>query len=229
MRWLFFLFISSFEFSTSVVPSFGVVTCSWCICTPDISPVTHSLPWLCLVIICGFGFFSPSFTTFSSRLSLAILFMAPRPLCLRSFLFVMAFPPVIPPWWPPSSFLYLCTTISFPLSFFCLGVCAQLWCLPLSLLPSYLAAAFQVVLSPWLTLMQFMACLPVVMISMSVGCWVILITLTVFCLDHPFSIVSSRRSELLLLCRIPLVFFPGSLGPSVLSISLDFPLSSLLV
>ena len=69
------------------------------------------------------------------------------------------------------------------------------------LLPSYLAAASQVVLSQWLTLVLFTARLPVVMLSISVGCWLILVTLTVFCLDHPFSIVSSSLSELLL-CRI---------------------------
>ena len=55
------------SFSTSVVPSLGAVTCAWCICTLDISPVPHSLPWL---IICGFGFFSSSFTAFSSLVCL---------------------------------------------------------------------------------------------------------------------------------------------------------------
>ena len=41
---LFFLFISSFEFSTFVVPSLGAVTCAWCICILAISPVPHTLP-----------------------------------------------------------------------------------------------------------------------------------------------------------------------------------------
>ena len=123
--------------------------------------------------------------------------MAPRPLWLRSFLFVVAFPPVVPPWWSPSSFslpMHHDLIPSILLSF--RGVCPAL--VPSSFLqPSYLAAASQVVLSPWLTLMQFLTLLPVVMISISVGCWLILVNLTVFCLDHTFSVVSSSLLELL--------------------------------
>ena len=43
LHWLFFLFISSFVFSASIVPSLGTVTCAWCICTLAISPVPHTL------------------------------------------------------------------------------------------------------------------------------------------------------------------------------------------
>ena len=86
-------------------------------------PVEHLQIWL-LFIFLSRRLISP--------LSLAVLFMAPRPLCLKSSLFVVAFPPVLPPWWYPSRFLCLGTRFSFPLSFFRLGVCARLWCLTLS-------------------------------------------------------------------------------------------------
>ena len=93
------LFFSSvlLSFSASVVPSLGAVTCAWYVCTLDISPVPHSflaMPvdrlrvWLIFIFL---------YRLLISRLPLAILFMAPRPLCLRSFSFVMAFPPVVPP------------------------------------------------------------------------------------------------------------------------------------
>ena len=129
-------------------------------------PVDHLRVWLLFIFL---------YRLLISRLSLAILFMAPRPLCLRSFLFVVAFPPVVPPWWPPSCFSLLVGQVLIPsilLSFG--GVCPAL--VPSSfLLPSYLAAASQVVLSPCLTFMQFMTLLPVVMLSISIGCWLILV------------------------------------------------------
>ena len=133
MRWLFFLFISSFEFSASVVPSLGAVTCAWCICTLDISPVPHSLPWLCLLIICGFGFFSSSFTAFSSlvcllpfSLWLLVLYVCGLSCLSWPFLLLFLHGGLL------RVFLYLCARFLFPLSFFRLGVCARLWCLPLS-------------------------------------------------------------------------------------------------
>ena len=81
----------------------------------------------------------------------------------------MAFPPVVPPWWPPSSFSLPMHHDLIPSILLSFGsVCPDL--VPSSfLLPSYLAAVSQVVLSPWLTL------LPVVMLSISVGCYLILV------------------------------------------------------
>ena len=129
-------------------------------------PVDHLRVWLLFIFLSRL---------LISRLFLAILFMAPRPLCLRSFLFVVAFPPVIPPWWPPSSFSLPMHHDLIPSILLSFGdVCPAL--VPSSfLLPSYLAAASQVVLSPWLLLMQFLSLLPVVMLSISVGCWLILV------------------------------------------------------
>ena len=84
------------------------------------------------------------------------------------------------------------------------------------LIPSYLAAAFQVVLSPWLTRMQFMTLWPVVMLSYSIGCWLILATFDSLLFGSTISsVVSSSLSDLLLLCR--------SFG---LSVYLGFPPSS---
>ena len=65
------------------------------------------------------------------------------------------------------------------------------------------------------SLRQFMTLLPVVMLSISISCGSFWCTLTVFSLDPHLSFVSSSLSELLLLCRVSLVFSPGSLGPSV--------------
>ena len=59
-----------FEFSASVVPSLGAVTCAWFNCTLAVSPSPRSLPWLCLLIIGGFRFFSSSFTAFASLIGL---------------------------------------------------------------------------------------------------------------------------------------------------------------
>ena len=178
MHWLFFLFISSFEFSTSVVPSLGAVTCAWCICTLAISPVPRSLflavPIEHLQVWHLFIFLS---CLLISHLSLAILFMAPRPLGPRSFLFVVTFPPVLPPGWSPSRFSLPGHQVLIPSILLSFGsVCPAL--VPYSfLLPSYLAAASQVVLSPWLTRLQFMTLLPVVMLSFSIRCWLILVNL----------------------------------------------------
>ena len=130
-------------------------------------PVDHLRVWLLFFFL---------YRLLISHLSLAILFMAPRPLCLQSFLFVVAFLPVVPPWWPPSSFSLPVRQVLIPSILLSFGsVCLAL--VPSSfLLPSYLAAASQVVLSPWLTLMQFMTLLPVVMLSIFIGCWLILVT-----------------------------------------------------
>ena len=223
LQWLFFLLISSFEFSASVVPSLVAVTCTWCICTLAISPVPHSLPWLCLLIICGFGFFSSSFTALSSLLCLWPFSLWLLVLCLRSFLIVVAYPPVVPPGWSPSSFSLPVHQVLIPSILLSFGsVCPAL--VPSSfLLPSYLAAASQVVLSPWLILMQFMTLLPLVMLSISIDCWLLLVNFDSLLFGSSFSIVSSSLSELLLLCRISLVFFPGSLGPSVCPYTWVFP------
>ena len=113
----------SFFFPTSVVPSLGAVTCAWCFGTLDISPVPHSLPWLCLLVICGFGFFSSSLPAFSSLVclltfSLWLLVLYVCGLSCLSWPFLLLFLHG-----GLRVFLYLCTTISFPLSFFRLGVC----------------------------------------------------------------------------------------------------------
>ena len=159
-----------------------------------------------------------------SHLSLFILFMAPRPLCLGSSLFVVAFPPDLPPWWSPSHFLCLGTRFSFPLSFFRLGVCARLWCHTLSY---YLLALPRP--PRWFSL--FVAYLYAVHDPLAGGH----AFLSYWLLAHSgelgqfsvwisnFSIVSSSLSDLLLLCRISLVSFPGSLGPSVCPYTWAFP------
>ena len=72
-------------------------------------PVEHLRIWLVFIFLSRL---------LISHLSLAILFMVPCPLCLRSSLFVVAFPPVLPPWWSHSRFLCLGTRFSFLLSFF---------------------------------------------------------------------------------------------------------------
>ena len=70
------------------------------------------------------------------------------------------------------------------------------------LLPSCLAAASQVVLSPWHTLMQLMACLPLVMLSISVCCWLNPMSLGSLLFGSSFSTVYSSLRELLHLCRL---------------------------
>ena len=122
------------SFSTSVVPALGAVTCAWCICTLVISPVPNSLSWMCLLIICGFGFFSASFTAFSSlvcllpfSLWLLVLYVCSLSCLSWPFLLLFLHCGLL------RVFFSLCSTISFPLSFFRLGMCARLWCLPLSL------------------------------------------------------------------------------------------------
>ena len=70
------------------------------------------------------------------------------------------------------------------------------------LLPSCLAAASRVVFSPWHTLMQLMTRLPLVMLSISVGCWLILVSFDSLLLGSSFSTVYSSLRELLHLCRI---------------------------
>ena len=169
-------FISSFEFFRFRCPF------SWCCylclvhlyscyfsCSPLSSlavPVDHLRVSLLFIFL---------YCLLISHLSLAILFMAPRPLCLRSFLIIVAFPPVVPPGWSPSSFSLLVHQVLIPSILLSFGsVCPAL--VPSSFqLPSYLAAASQVVLSPWLTLMQFMALLPLVKLSISIGCWLLLV------------------------------------------------------
>ena len=135
--------VSSLSFSDSIVPSLGAVTCAWCLCTLAVSPVPHSslavpiehlrVLFLFIVISC----------LLISHWSLAILHMAPCPFCLRSFLIVLAFPPVV-----PLSFLIGAPGPHSLCPSFVRCVCPAL--VPSSfLLPSYLAASSQVVLYPW--------------------------------------------------------------------------------
>ena len=120
MRWLFFLFISSFEFFPLPLSLLLVRLLLIFLLFPTLflaAPVDHlpglasfhlPLPpshlslWLLVLYVCGL-----------SCLSWPFLLLFLHGGLLRVF-------------------LYLCTTISFPLSFFRLGVCARLWCLPLS-------------------------------------------------------------------------------------------------
>ena len=140
--------------------------------------------------------------------------MAPRPFCLRSFFIVVAFLPVLPPGWSPSGFF-----TGAPCS---LSLCPSfVWgCVPGSgaFLFHTTFLSFQVLSGgslPWLPLGSSLTPLPVVMLSSSIGCGSFWCSLTVSCLDPHLSFVSSSLSGLLLLCWVSLVFFPGSLGPSV--------------
>ena len=79
-----------------------------------------------------------------SHWSLAILFMAPCPFCLRYFFDVLA----LPPGWSPSGF-FRCSGFSFPLSFVqcvCPAMVPSSFLLPFSLATSSLG-----VLCPWLS------------------------------------------------------------------------------
>ena len=77
-----------------------------------------------------------------------ILFMAPRPFCLRFFFTVLTFRPVVPPGWSLLGFL-LCAPGSHSLCLFVHCVCTALGP-PSFLLPSSLAASSLRVLCPWL-------------------------------------------------------------------------------
>ena len=113
-----------------------------------------------------------------------------------------------------SEFLYRCTRFPFPLSFFCLGVWpgSDAFFFPTTFLPCRVLSGGSLSVA---SLRQFMTLLPVVMLSISIGCGSFWCPLTVLCLDPHLSFISSSLSELLLLCQVSLVFFPGSLGPSV--------------
>ena len=124
-------------------------------------------------------------------------------------------------------FPYGCSGFSFPLSF--CSVCV----------PGYGAFLFPPTFFPcrvisggplsMASLRQFVTLLPVVMLSFYISCDSFWGTLTVCCLVPRLSFVSSGLSGLLLLCRISLVSFPGSLGPSVIRIMGFSSISSLLV
>ena len=124
-------------------------------------------------------------------------------------------------------FPYRCSGFSFPLSF--CSVCV----------PGYGAFLFPTTFFPcrvisggplsMASLRQFVSLLPVVMISFSISCDSFWGTLTVFCLVPRLSFVSPSLSGLLLLCRISLVFFTVSLGPSVVRLLGFSSISSLLV
>ena len=83
-----------------------------------------------------------------SRWALALLFMAPRPFCLRSFFTVLTFRPVVPPGWSPLAFL-LCAPGSHSLCLFVPCVCTALGHSSF-LLPSSLAASSLGVFCPLL-------------------------------------------------------------------------------
>ena len=108
------------------------------------------------------------------------------------------------------------------------SVCARLWCLPLSYyllpLPRHLWGS---------SVHRFPSAvrdpLAGVMLSFYFSCVSFWGTLTVFCLVPRLSFVSSSLSGLLLLCRISLVFFPGSLSPSVVRLRRFSSISSFLV
>ena len=97
-------------------PSRGAVTCAWYLssCCFSCYPLLPNCPycawrvWLLFIVVS---------CLLISLWSLAIVFMAPRPFCLRSFFDVLAFPPVVPPGWSPLGFPYGCSGFSFPLSF----------------------------------------------------------------------------------------------------------------
>ena len=116
--------------------------------TLAVSPVTHSsltVPIAHWSVSLLFIFVS---CLLISPWCLAILFMAPRPFCLRSLFDVLAFPPVVPPGWSPSGFL-IGALGSHSLCPFVQCVCPAM--VPSSfLLPSSLAASSQGVLCQWL-------------------------------------------------------------------------------
>ena len=123
-------------------------------------------------------------------------------------------------------FPYGCSGFSFPLSF--CSVCV----------PGYGTFLFPTTFFPcraifWgplsiASLQQFVILLPGVMLSFYFSCDSFWGTLTVFCLVPRLSFVSFSLSGLLLLCRISLVFFPGSLSPSVVRLLGFSSISSLL-
>ena len=126
----------------------------------------------------------------------------------------MAFPPVVPPGWSPSSFFTGAPcSHSLYLSFVwgCVPGCGA-FLFPTTFLPCHVLSGGSLSVA---SLRQFMTLFPAVMLSISIDCGSFWCTLTVFCLDPHLSFVSSSLSGLLLLCRVSLVFFPGSLGPSV--------------
>ena len=135
--------------------------------------------------------------------------MAPRPFCLRSFFDVLAFPPVVPPGWSTLGFL-MCAPGSHSLCLFG-SVCVPgygAFLFPTTFFPCRVISGGSLSIT---SLRQFVILLPGVMLSFYFSCDSFGGTLTVFCLVPRLSFVSSSLSGLLLLCRISLVFFPGSL------------------
>ena len=129
-------------------------------------PVDHLRVWLLFIFL---------YRLLISCLSLTILFMAPRPLCLRSFLFVVAFPPVVPPWWPPSRFFFTCAPGSRSLYPSFVWECVPgsgTFLFPTTFLPCRVLSCGSLSVA---FLRQFMILLPVVMLSIFIGCWLLLV------------------------------------------------------
>ena len=161
-----------------------------------------------------------------SHLSLAILFMAPRPLCLGSSLFVVAFSSCSSSMVVSFAFSLPGHQVFIPFILLSFGVCARIWCLTLSY---YLLALPRPL--RWFSLSvayQYAVLDPLAGGHAFLFYWLLAhsgeLGQSSVCISN-FSIVSSSLSDLLLLCRISLVSLPGSLGPSVVRI-LGFPPSS---
>ena len=121
-------------------------------------------------------------------------------------------------------FLYLCATISSPLSFFSFGLVSSVLVPSSFHLPSCLAAASQIVLSPWHTTSAvngLLAAGHTVPFLLVVGSfrW----AFAVFCYGHPFLQCLLAFENSFNSVGFSLVFFEGSLGPLDFIRILGFP------
>ena len=167
----------------------------------------------------------------------ALLFMAPRPFCLRSFFAVLTFLPVVPPGWSPLGFL-LWAPGSHSLCLFVPCVCTALGPSSSSsfLLPSSLASSSLWVLCPLLPFYRSWSSLSGVMLPLSFHCHSFRGPLSIFGLVPHLSVVSFNIHGLILLCQLSPVFCRvlssfgcTSVGGSSISSPLDSPSSWQLV
>ena len=227
LTWLFFLLSVPGPFSWC--SSMRWVPSSCCFSCYPLLPGCASCAWgvrplLFIVVSCLlFSLWAP-----------ALLFMAPRPFCLRSFFTVLTFRPVVPPGWSPLGFL-LWAPGSHSLCLFVPCVCTALG--PSSfLLPSSLAASSLGVLCPLLPFYRSWSSLPGVMLPLSFHCHSFRGPLSIFGLVPHLSVVSFSIHGLILLCQLSPVFCRvlspfgcTSVGGSSISSPLDSPSSWRLV
>ena len=189
-----------------LVPSRGAIPCAGCL-PLAVSPATRSS----LAVPPALGELGPSFFIVVSCLLFslwapALLFMAPRPFCLRSFFTVLTFRPVVPPGWSPLGFLLLAPG-SHSLCLFLPCVCTALGPSSSSfLLPSSLAASSLGVLCPLLPFYRSWSSLPGVMLPLSFHCHTFRGPLSIFGLVPHLSVVSFSVHGLILLCHLSPVF-----------------------